>query len=433
MKKIFIIMQKEIVNTVGGTITIFIDYCNMLQENGYDVYGIFYSDITNRPSKLNKNVKFINLKNIKTQHQNFSEAINLLAKEEMPNLFIYFFPSLYVDSKLNNTFDKIPKIIMFHGRPDFYFATSKNLLKNFKPLCKNIIAQILLPSYINLLPKFIRNDKVYYIPNPATSTQEKINPSIEKKKIIFLSRIAPCKGIEFLIKSFKLVVKKHPDWILDIYGQSQPEQYENDLQLMINRLSLQNNIFIRGISENPIKTFLDYDFCVFPSVLEGFPMGLIEAQSTGLPAVGLEGCSGVNELIINGYNGYLSKRKYKNFADKINKLIESKDLRLEMSVNAKKEVEKYNRQDIYNTWLKLIDDVINNKFETNIDYNIKPKYKNFSIKKVVKWDKYDDSINDNFMKKLISFIFSIKSPQDKDYRVVKILGLKIKNKIRSDV
>ena len=37
------------------------------------------------------------------------------------------------------------------------------------------------------------------------------------------------------------------------------------------------------------------------------------------------------------------------------------------------------------------------------------------------------------MKKLISFIFSIKSPQDKDYRVVKILGLKIKNKIRSDV
>ena len=117
--------------------------------------------------------------------------------------------------------------------------------------------------------------------------------------------------IDFLIKSFKYVVKKHPDWTLDIFGQSQPIQYEKDLKVLIKRLKLEKNIYLKGISNNPFETFLNYDFCVFPSYMEGFPVGLIEAQSVGLPTVGLEKCSGVNELIIHEKNGFLTKHNTK--------------------------------------------------------------------------------------------------------------------------
>ena len=342
-------MQKEIVDTVGGTVTIFTDYCNLLVQNGYDVYGVYCASKTNYPNSIDTKVKMINLKDISDKELSFDEAFNYLTEKEKPDLFLFFMPHLYAKAKLNKKYDNIPRILMFHGRPDFYFNVNRKLKKRLKFHYKNTIAQILVPSYINLLPKFIKQDKVYYIPNPSSIGNKKINPNIEKKKIIFLSRIAPCKGLDFLIKSFKYVVEKYPDWTIDIYGQSQPAQYEKDLEILIKKLSLEKNICIKGLSKKPLETFLDYDFCVFPSCIEGFPMGLIEAQSVGLPAIGLKGCSGVNELIIDGYNGFLSERDYKEYAKKINQLIELKDKRIEMSFNAIKEAEKYKRENVYNS------------------------------------------------------------------------------------
>ena len=128
-KKIFIIIQKEVVDTIGGTITLFVDYCNLFFKNGYDIYGLFWADKSTKPKGLNENIKYINLKEINIANLNFSNAINYLAKKENPDLFIYFFPQDYAKSKLNKKFDNIPRILMFHGRPDFYFKLQKLLYK----------------------------------------------------------------------------------------------------------------------------------------------------------------------------------------------------------------------------------------------------------------------------------------------------------------
>ena len=63
-KKIFLVTQHDVVNTVGGAITIFFDFCNMLQEQGYDVTGLCYANENKRPSLLNPNCNFVNLKHI---------------------------------------------------------------------------------------------------------------------------------------------------------------------------------------------------------------------------------------------------------------------------------------------------------------------------------------------------------------------------------
>lgn len=426
MKKIFIIMQKEIVDTVGGTITIFIDYCNMLVNNGYNVFGLFYSDKNGKPHTLNSKVNYINIKKLANGCMEFNEAINYIAEKENPELFIFFFPRLYNLSKLDKKFDRIPRILMFHGRPDYYFNNNPQLAKELEPYYVNTISQILIPSYIDLLPNYIKNNKVVYIPNPSSIGSKVINVDCEKKKIIFLSRIAPCKGIDFLIKSFKYVAKKHSDWQLDIYGQSQPINYKDDLNYLINKLKLNNNIKIKGISNNPLNTFLDYDFCVFPSIIEGFPMGLIEAQSVGLPAIGLKGCSGVNELIIDKYNGYLSDRKYKEFASKINQLIENKEIRKIMSKNSIAEAQKYERNRIHAMWLELIKRTINGDYVCNFDKKIKCKYKLFPIDQVLKWDKYNPDFNLNLFQRIKKFIFSI----SKDYTHKRIIFLGIKINIK---
>ena len=50
------------------------------------------------------------------------------------------------------------------------------------------------------------------------------------------------------------------------------------------------------------------DIFAFPSAYEGFGLSLAEAMSMGLPAVGYKSCSAVNELIVDGKNGFCVKK-----------------------------------------------------------------------------------------------------------------------------
>ena len=58
------------------------------------------------------------------------------------------------------------------------------------------------------------------------------------------------------------------------------------------------------------------DLLVLPSVMEGLPMSLIEAQFYGIPILATE-VGGIPELLTDGYNGYFIKRDGADIAGKI--------------------------------------------------------------------------------------------------------------------
>lgn len=53
------------------------------------------------------------------------------------------------------------------------------------------------------------------------------------------------------------------------------------------------------------RMFCGRGYFAFPSAYEGFGLSLAEAMSMGLPAVGYKSCSAVNELIVDGKNGFV--------------------------------------------------------------------------------------------------------------------------------
>ena len=77
----------------------------------------------------------------------------------------------------------------------------------------------------------------------------------------------------------------------------------------------------------------------------------------------LKECSGVNELIIDGYNGFLVNKKEKEFAQKMEILITDKHLHSEMSQNAVKSIEKYNSKRISLLWVEEINTILNKNGE----------------------------------------------------------------------
>jgi glycosyltransferase involved in cell wall biosynthesis len=226
------------------------------------------------------------------------------------------------------------------------------------------------------------------------------------------------KGLEFLIDSYALIARKYPDWTLDIYGQSEPPEYIEKLQKRINKKHLENCIFFKGITNSPKDTLLEYDFCVFPSYFEGFPLGLSDALSVGLPSIGLKACSGVNELIIDGETGLLADFNKKDYASKISYLIEQKDLRKRMSENAVQSMKRYDKSLVLKIWLDLINDIFNHTEKVPETNSSICKYKIFPIKKISKVDRVNKwfSINRDLNKTKIYFLgikFSIKNKHKK--------------------
>jgi len=114
---------------------------------------------------------------------------------------------------------------------------------------------------------------------------------IKVKKILFLSRIHPKKGIEDLIMAWEgleLAVKKN--WTIEIAGNGDAN-YINKLNDIIKQRELQNQIFIVGskFAQDKVDIYHSADFFVLPTYSENFGIVVAEALSCGLPVITTKG------------------------------------------------------------------------------------------------------------------------------------------------
>lgn len=117
-------------------------------------------------------------------------------------------------------------------------------------------------------------------------------------------------------------------------------------------------------------------------------------------------------------------KKIEDFSEKINILIENKNLRFEFSKNAVKSIEQYSPDVINKKWLTVIENILDkHDFDNEIVANNKSKYKLFDL-------------NEVFAVKELSFkayLFSIKPSLDGRHKIIRILGLKFKKKYKKKV
>ncbi|MGB9978578.1 glycosyltransferase [Methanobacterium sp.] len=194
---------------------------------------------------------------------------------------------------------------------------------------------------------------------------------------ITIGRLSFQKGQWFLIRSFKKVADKHKDAKLCILGDG---DLKPKLIQLIKELNLEKNVFLLGNQEN-IYPFLKMSKCfVLSSLLEGFPLTLIETLSMDLPIISTDCKTGPRECLcpdididqeINypyfGEHGILIKpfeKKWKDSEEKLDnieemlydlmiKMIENPDLRKEYSKGLNR-AKDFDKDKIINQWEKLI-------------------------------------------------------------------------------
>lgn len=96
-----------------------------------------------------------------------------------------------------------------------------------------------------------------------------------------VGRFSPPKNHDFLIKTFKEVIQKENAKLLLVGDGNLRGIIENEIE----NLGLKENVIFTGVRSDVADLMQAMDVFVFPSLYEGLPVTMVEAQAAGLPCV----------------------------------------------------------------------------------------------------------------------------------------------------
>lgn len=244
---------------------------------------------------------------------------------------------------------------------------SKTLLEAFRNVS---CIQTLTKKDVDIVKKFLPESKVVYIPNIVfenSTVRNQIN-----NVVINVGRIDEKQKRQLdLIKAFNLLDKrKYKKWTLELVGgtaEKSQESYKSKIINYIKNNNLSNRVKLLGEIKNVSEKLQEADIFAFPSAYEGMPLALTEAMAAGLPAIGYKSCPGVNELIIDGYNGFLCEDGIDDFAEKLKILMQDAELRKKMGQNARESMKQFAPEKIWDEWEDLINKVVE---ESKKEFNL---------------------------------------------------------------
>ena len=191
--------------------------------------------------------------------------------------------------------------------------------------------------------------KVITNPLPYSVSKERIDLADKKKNVVFVGRVIRLKRVDYILKAWKIVEGRFPDWMLKIVGDGDHLETEKSLAA---ELKLQNVSF-EGF-QDPEQYLVDASILVMASAQEGFGMAIAEAQQCGCVPVVFNSFPTVTDIIENKVNGILVQDEdIGAFAKAIEDIISNTDERMRLAQNAMKDSERFSVREICDQWEKL--------------------------------------------------------------------------------
>lgn len=183
---------------------------------------------------------------------------------------------------------------------------------------------------------------------------EKYNLPINKRKLLYLSRITPKKGLDMLLYAIKEIENSFKDWILVIVGNDE-FNYQKTIEGLIQELNLSDKVFIiePQFGQDKYNAFASADFFILPSYSEGSPMVVLDSLASGTPVITTKSSSWGNLNVFDcGYWVDINQKEIENSLLKMISL--SKEELLIKGDNAKRLIkEKYLWEDIAKQTISL--------------------------------------------------------------------------------
>lgn len=210
----------------------------------------------------------------------------------------------------------------------------KLLIKNFEKLIYKLADSAITSSRRNFhyVEQNYHPHRHILIPNYVeTDVFKPMNMVKKKGSICFIGRLTKQKNLFALLEALKGL-----PYTIDLIGLGEQKE-------QLKRLATKNEVnanFLGNIPNHELPGILnEHELFVLPSLWEGMPKTLLEAMACGLPAIGTK-IDGIREVIEHGRNGILCDADSGSIRQAIISVMEDKELKDTLSMNARKTVEE---------------------------------------------------------------------------------------------
>lgn len=188
---------------------------------------------------------------------------------------------------------------------------------------------------------------------------ELFSPNYEEKKrkqLLWVGRYIYGKGVEYLIKAFKIVSDQYDDLNLLMVGDG---PLREDIEEQIKDLGLNKKINIKIFVPNVEipDLYRNSDIFILPSLEEGVPRTILEAMSCEIPVV----CTELPQLvdIVNECGILVPKKDHEALAEAILKILADDKLYIKLGKNGRKKIiTGYSWEDTVKKTIKLYEKLI---------------------------------------------------------------------------
>jgi len=158
-------------------------------------------------------------------------------------------------------------------------------------------------------------------------------------KLLLLGQIAETKGHLIAIQALSLLRLKGYSVELSVVGSANDDIFIQEMNSIITSLSLTKFILYSGYSEDVSNLISNHHALLMCSKCEAFGRVTAEAMKIGIPVIGSNTC-GTRELIQHEKTGLLFEQgNSQSLANEIAKLFDNDELRRNIAVSAKREIE----------------------------------------------------------------------------------------------
>jgi len=182
-------------------------------------------------------------------------------------------------------------------------------------------------------------DTSYFNRNRFKNPKLRENLGIDNSAIVIgtMANFRKEKNYPFLLKAFKILLRKYPNLILLCVGGG---KYLDKTRSIARKYDLDRKVVFSGYQNNPAEYLYIMDIFVLTSLYEGFPNALLQAMSMELPVI-TSAVGGCKEIINNLNDGILFRSNdLDDFIRGISYLIEDKEFAAELAHNARIKIEE---------------------------------------------------------------------------------------------
>lgn len=263
-----------------------VNIANALSENGVESHLCATRQEGDLKAKIGAEVGYLFLnKKIPLDIRALKKLVSYLKSNEINTIHAHatsYFTAFLVKLRLPKT------SIVWHD----HYGNSESLKarKKFPLTLVSKTFKTVISVNTNLLlwaKQHLKAKHCQYLPNFAVFGAE--NPTITKlhgeneKRIVCLANLRPQKDHLNLLKAFKKVREKQPDWTLHLVGMDFKDAYAEEIKLFVAQHNLIPCVFLYGSCSDTQHILKQSSIGVLGSKSEGLPVALLEYGLARLP------------------------------------------------------------------------------------------------------------------------------------------------------